>query len=161
MNNLSIYIIFVFIIKIIFILLALTYRYLVFKKQQNTPLAQQIFFWKSRIDFVFTFLMSLLLIYVFYPKNEYPTIVVGEMRLLLFLFGIILIITADWNLFFAQSPLLSNIQNSLGTNNYTTSSKTSSCSCSSSGSGSGSGSGSPLNIEFGSMSGSGFNFDSS
>jgi len=57
------YIILTFIVKIIFIILALTNIYLEAKGKKNSSLATEINYWKKRVEFIFKILMALLLIY--------------------------------------------------------------------------------------------------
>ena len=55
--------------------------------------------------------MSILLIYLFNPRVDRNTLIDKETKLLLFLFGFILLITAKWDVFIKESPLLKMIQN--------------------------------------------------
>ena len=115
MNRYDLYIYLIFTVKILFIILALTNRYLIFKKQQNTKLYKTVSYWKPRADFVFTFLMSLLLIYLFYPNSTNTSVIItGETKLLMFLFGIVLIITAQWNTFITESKWFTIVQQVIG-----------------------------------------------
>jgi len=53
--------------------------------------------------------MSLLLLYLFNPRK--PDIVIeGETKILLFLFGFVLLITAKWDIFFQESKWFKRIQ---------------------------------------------------
>lgn len=104
----------IIIVKVIFILLALAYLYYKLKKKTDDPKAKRIQFWKERLEFVFIFLMSILMLSLFYPKSPQKPMNY-ETRLLLFLFGIILLITADWGAFIHESPLLTHIQSILST----------------------------------------------
>ena len=47
--------------------------------------------------------MSILLIYLFNPRFNRELLINGETKLLLFLFGFVLILTAKWNIFFEES----------------------------------------------------------
>jgi hypothetical protein len=59
-------------------------------------------YWKKRTEFIFIISMAILLILVF---NPYKHISVDENSSdLFFLFGIILVLTADWNIFFTEAP---------------------------------------------------------
>jgi len=51
---------------------------------------------KDRIEILFKFCMSILLIYVFYPQRKVPIPIDYEMRVLLCAFGFVLILTAQW-----------------------------------------------------------------
>ena len=114
MKPYDIFIRLIIIVKILFIILALIHRYLTFTKQEYSKLGIQVQFWKSRIEFIFIFLMSLLLIYLFNPRFNRSVLVNRETKFILFLFGIVLIITADWNDFFNESQIFQTIQKLLG-----------------------------------------------
>jgi len=96
--------------------MAITHIYLKIKGKENTNLDKKIVYWKERVEFIFTVLMALLLIYLFNPRKQRITIINGEIKTLLFLFGIILIITSNWNTFFHESIWFTKIQNILGKN---------------------------------------------
>ena len=132
MTFLEIYIFFIFFIKLIFIILAITNLYLKkqipveekenqenqenkktdkIKKQIETQ--EKIENWKKHIELLFKFLMSLLLIYIFNPRYNRIHLINYEAKLLFFLFGIILVVTAQWKEIINESPLLVYIQNVL------------------------------------------------
>jgi len=113
MRPIDIYISLIFLVKIIFIFLAVTHVYYKAKKQTNTPKDKKIVFWKNRLEFIFIIMMSLLLIYLFNPRYNKPIILDYETKLLLFLFGFILIVTAKWSIFIKESVLFQRIQHSL------------------------------------------------
>jgi hypothetical protein len=101
----------IIIVKVIFIILLITQFYFKYKQPNNTKLLNNLKLWRTQIEFIFIFFMSLLLIYLFNPRINRVYIIDYETRLLLFLFGIILIISADWEKFFTnvKSNLLINI----------------------------------------------------
>lgn len=68
---------------------------------------------KERTEFIFIFLTSIMMIAIFYPRQNNLKYIDSHVKLLFYLFGWILIITAKWNLFFKESPLFKNISNSL------------------------------------------------
>jgi hypothetical protein len=68
---------------------------------------------KEQTEFVFIFLTSLLLIAIFYPRQNNLKYIDSHVKLLFYLFGWILIITAKWNLFFHESPILQKVTTSL------------------------------------------------
>jgi len=114
MNKLDIFITLIFIFKIIFICLAV---YLIIIKHKKTNEKRKIItitFWKERIEFIFIAMMSILLIYLFNPRYNNLIFITNETKLLLFLFGIVLILTANWGLFIKESPFFINIKNALG-----------------------------------------------
>jgi len=110
MDKYSAYIYLLFTLKILFILLAIAHIYMKNTNQINSPTDKMIVYWKSRVDFIFTFFMALLLIYLFFPRSNREARVTGETKLLLFLFGIILIITAQWEVFFREAKWFANVQ---------------------------------------------------
>ena len=54
--------------------------------------------------------MSFMLMYLFYPRSTKPIILDFETKALLFVFGIITLIGAKWDIFFKESPLFKKIQ---------------------------------------------------
>jgi len=68
---------------------------------------------KEQTEFIFIFFTSILLIAIFYPRQNNLKYIDNHVKLLFYLFGWILIITAKWNLFFNESPVLQKIVNSL------------------------------------------------
>ena len=105
------FIIFLLIIKVIFIVLAVTNIYLKLKNKENTTLASKIKYWKERVEFIFVLLMAFLLIYLFNPRANRSNINDKETKLLLFLFGFVLLITAKWDSFFKESKWFVFLQN--------------------------------------------------
>ena len=114
MDFLDKYILFIFMVKIIFIILALTNVYLKIKKSKDKKLIAVIDYWKQRVEFVFIALMSMLLIYIFNPRTNRILLINKESKLLFYLFGFILLITAKWEVFITDSFLLKRIQMILG-----------------------------------------------
>lgn len=114
MKPYHIFLLVIVITKSIFIILALLDRYLKFTNQEHSSLGTQVDFWKSRVEFVFIFLMSVLLIYLFNPRRDRKEMINKETEVVLFLFGIVLIITADWSDFFKEPSILKSIQSLLG-----------------------------------------------
>ena len=126
MSFLDNYIYFIFFIKIIFIILAIVNLYLkkqipVEEKEKNksdkikkqVKTQQNIEYWKTHIELLFKFLMSILLIYIFNPRQNRIHLINYEAKLLFFLFGIILVVTADWKQIFNESKTFINIQSVL------------------------------------------------
>ena len=126
MSLLNNYIFFIFFIKIIFVILAIMNIYLkkqipVEEKEKNksdkikkqVKTQQNIEYWKTHIELLFKFLMSILLIYIFNPRQNRIHLINYEAKLLFFLFGIILVVTADWKQIFNESKTFINIQSVL------------------------------------------------
>jgi hypothetical protein len=73
------------------------------KGKTNTQLDEKVTFWKGRLEFIFVFLMSFLLIYLFNPRTSRLNKVTGETKLLLYLFGFVLLLTANWETFITEA----------------------------------------------------------
>ena len=113
MNYYSSYIILVFIVKIIFVVLAVTHIYLKAKGKIDSSLDKNIVYWKDRFEFIFAFLMAFLLLYLFNPMQGKSVIISGETKLLLYLFGFVLLITAKWGAFIEESKWFITLQESV------------------------------------------------
>jgi hypothetical protein len=114
MNTYDAYIILIFVVKFAFIILSLTHVFMKVRGKTDSDIDKKVTFWKGRLEFIFIFLMSLLLIYLFNPRKSRLNMVTGETKILLYLFGFILIITANWNTFITESKWFKKIQDVLG-----------------------------------------------
>jgi Ca2+/H+ antiporter len=108
------YIFIIFAVKILFISCSIINIYLKFKGKENSDLYKTLFYWKGRIEFIFVVLMSILLIYLFNPRKNKTTMINGETKLLLYLFGFVLLITADWSNFIEEANWFQRIQEVVG-----------------------------------------------
>lgn len=117
MDNFTIYIRLIFIVKIIFIILAITLLYTKHKTPENKKIIESLQFWKEKSEFVFKVMMSFMLVYVFNPRSNNMILINREAKLLLCLFGFILILTADWSTFVNESKLFEKVQSILGIKN--------------------------------------------
>lgn len=106
----------ILIVKVIFIVLAITTIYVKHKEPNNKNKINNLEFWKKRVEFIFIILMSMLLIYLFNPRVNRLNMIDAETKILFYLFGFVLLLTSNWSQFFQQSkiPLFKNIQNVLG-----------------------------------------------
>ena len=107
----SAFIIYIILVKVAFILLSITKIIVKHKNPVNTKLIEKLEFWRERAEFIFIICMAILLICIFYPGIKIQ--LDEETRILLYLFGIILLITAKWSTFFKESPIIREIQNIL------------------------------------------------
>ena len=104
-------------IKIIFISSTLILKWIEYKTNHNsqykpsTSIINTLEFWKERSEFIFIACMSVLLLYLFNPRNYTKGTLDYETRLLLFLYGFIILIKADWKSFFTNVPLLHGLKN--------------------------------------------------
>lgn len=78
-------------LKIAFILFAVFFR--IFKRK-NKP--NNLLVWKKRTDVLYITTMSIFLIFIFNPRNDNRRYMTKTIFNLLFIYGIISIITADW-----------------------------------------------------------------
>jgi hypothetical protein len=113
MNYLNTYIILIFIVKLLFIGLAVTHIYLKAKGKKDSSLDKNVVYWKDRCEFIFAFLMAFLLIYLFNPMQGKSVIISGEAKLLLYLFGFVLLITAKWDVFIEEAKWFKYLQKSV------------------------------------------------
>ena len=113
MKYFDMYIILIFVVKIAFVCLAIYSLYMKAKKSTNKKLIQNLQIWKERMEFIFISLMSILIIYLFYPRANRIGMIDGEAKLLLYLFGFVLLLTENWNSFLKESPIFKKIQNVL------------------------------------------------
>jgi hypothetical protein len=114
MKYYDIYITIIFIVKIIFIALSVSHIYFKVKGNDKSSMDIKIEYWKERIEFVFIILIALLLIYLFSPTANRNMMLDRETKFLLYLFGIILIITAKWEKFFTESKWVIYLQKAFG-----------------------------------------------
>ena len=113
MNYFDIYIMLIFLVKIAFIILAV-YRLYIKAKNPKDKNLKTVEFWKERFEFIFITMMSVLLIYLFYPRVNRINMINGETKLLLYLFGFVLLLTENWSDFITESPLFKKFQSVLG-----------------------------------------------
>jgi len=114
------FIVFIFIIKIVFVVLACTLLYLKIKNsgQPETKTMTNIAYWKERVEFFFVANISIFLVYLFYPWRDKPLQIGYEPRLLLFFYGILILLTDKWDLFFQESKWFYYFQRVFGGNFY-------------------------------------------
>ena len=100
------FVMFIIIVKIVY---SITYYGHIIVSNTSDVLAEKydeiILYWKHVTEFIFILSMSVLLIYYFFPKQLFiqaPIVVDKETRLLFVLYGVILIFTADWTIFFDE-----------------------------------------------------------
>jgi len=103
----------VFLTKIMFIIFSLISLYLQVTNKTDTELYRIIFISRRQIRFLFDVLMSILLIYVFYPRNVKTYLINKETALLFYIFGFLLLINANWDQFFGSSFIVKKIQSVL------------------------------------------------
>ena len=105
------YIGFIVFIKIAFVCLAVTHLYLKLKKRSDSELDKKIIYYKEKAEFIFVALMAGLLIFLFNPRpHDRSKFLTKETRLVLYLFGFVLLITAKWGAFVDESVYFKRLQ---------------------------------------------------
>ena len=97
---------FIVIVKVLYIGLAIYSLYISKKEPDNKKKIEEILYLKERVEVLFKGLMAILLIYLFNPIfNKTDNMILNyETRLFLFIFGIIIFLTADWETIFKNIP---------------------------------------------------------
>ena len=115
------FIIFIIFIKIVFVVFALIERYYQLKIKQggsnlkeNTAKYNWAVYWKERLEFIFIILVSLVCLIVFFPFYKNEIYIDTHTRLLLFIYGAIIIITANWSVVNNLPQWFIEIQNTVG-----------------------------------------------
>jgi hypothetical protein len=101
---------FLFIVKILFAILAVVHIYLKRTGKEDSKMNEFVAFWKERLEFVFIIGVSLLLIIFFFPWRKIQVEPTFEMRLLFFFYGIIILINLDWKIVVGESPFWETVQ---------------------------------------------------
>jgi len=108
-HSLDYFIYFTFGVKVIFFLLTII-NLILDSIGRSEDLVKSIDFWRHHLEFLFVVLMSVLLIIYFNPIVKNTPEINHESKLLLFAYGIIVLLNADWSLFFKDSIILKKFQ---------------------------------------------------
>ena len=104
------YILFTFGIKVLYFICAILII-LLSKNEYYKNIIDIIKYCQHRLEFIFATLLSFLLIFLFFPLRTTPIILDRETKVLLFAYGIIVLLNAEWEIFFKESPILKILQN--------------------------------------------------
>ena len=104
------FVVFLIIIKCIFVAAALGHLVLAHTNTSFDKYDEKLLYWKERTEFIFIVSMSILLIYYFHPIIKSGPMS-AETKLLFFLFGWILLVTAKWKIFVTEAPWFQKIAN--------------------------------------------------
>jgi len=99
MTSYQIYILSLFIIKLLLVFFAVTHLYYKIKGMADSESDKKVIFWKERLEFVFIVLMSILLIYTFNPLSDKTIVMKHEAKILMCIFGLVILWGAKWELF--------------------------------------------------------------
>jgi hypothetical protein len=102
------FIILVIIIKLIFVVFAVLTKFYKYKINHSNQSEISYYtkqynwsnYWKERLESIFLICMGFICIIVFNPFYGYRFVIDEETRILLFLFGIIILITSNWHVIF-------------------------------------------------------------
>ena len=111
MSFIDIYIYFVLFIKLLFFILIIIFTN---RKKRNEDINENnnskydvyikdFEYAKNRFEFIFIFLMAILLIVIFNPLVDQNIMINKHTKLLLFIYGIIILINAEWKEFINTS----------------------------------------------------------
>ena len=101
MDLYTFYLTIIVVIKIIYFIISLFLIY--FTHKNNNKFIEPLTYWKHRMEFLFTILMSILLIILFNPLFNGIKLINKETQLLFFAYGLIVLINSQWDLFFKES----------------------------------------------------------
>ncbi len=111
-TKLDFFLLFIIFVKLVFVISAvghLCLSHVPVQKDDNdantrkTQIDNHLVYWKQRTEFAFIISMSILLVYHFNPYVP-DTPVHPESKVLFFMFGLVLILTAKWSLFVTEAP---------------------------------------------------------
>ena len=121
------YIFLILVVKVIVLFLVIS-SFLINKSIENKPEVKQNYSHllkiysksKEQFHFIFGILMGILLIILFNPYTKNPIILNNEDKIILWLFGYVLIISADWSNFMHDWKIIVKDLNNLDTdlNNF-------------------------------------------
>ena len=106
----------IIVIKILFLLSSIGHLILSHTRHQNKKIIEadkKFLGWKSKIEFIFTILMSCLLIFIFTPWYDNTPFMTTEMKFLFYLFGFIFILSPDWSIVLPKTSIGEVIQYSM------------------------------------------------
>jgi hypothetical protein len=118
------YVIFVIIIKILFVIFAVISKHYQNKIknagnnnseiQEYTQKYNWALYWKDRLEFFFLISTSIICIIIFYPFYSDPIFIDRHTKILLFVYGFIVLITLNWNILGTPPPWFIYLQNIVG-----------------------------------------------
>jgi len=111
------YIYLIIIVKLLFVILAASHIYMKSTGNTDSDLDKKVFYWKQKLEFIFEILMAILLIYLFNPRHDHKSLIDHHIKVLLFVFGFLLLITSKWSTLFAESKWFINLQKIIGKEN--------------------------------------------
>jgi hypothetical protein len=80
-------------VKFAFLLFIITYN---FVRGSGTKFETNVLYWKEKIEFIYIFAMVLVILYIFYPFGKNMRFLTKKMCHLIFLYGIVSLLTLNW-----------------------------------------------------------------
>ena len=110
MNSYDCFIYFIVLNKILFVMFGVWHFILVRENKGETEFSANLHYWKEYCEFIFIACMAILCLYLFNPFLEIRPAINYKTRVLLFIFGFIVLLNGNWNLFFEQSKWFTLVQ---------------------------------------------------
>ena len=110
MNSYDSFIYYIVLNKILFVIFGVWHFILVRENKGETEFSTNLHHWKEYCEFMFIACMAILCIYLFNPLLDVRPAINYETRILLFVFGWIILLNCKWDLFFEQSKWFTLLQ---------------------------------------------------
>lgn len=110
MNSYDYFIYYIVLNKILFVIFGVWHFVLVRENKGETEFSSNLHIWKEYFEFMFIACMAILCLYLFNPFLEVRPAINYETRVLLFVFGWIVLLNCKWDLFFEQSKWFTLLQ---------------------------------------------------
>jgi|688.fasta_scaffold666660_2 hypothetical protein len=106
------YFYFILIILLFRIMYSFLLIYSVYNKIIDKQDSENLIYWKNITGFVYTFSMGVLILYIFRNAKSSNKLCINDKYtiMLIYLVGIVLIINANWNLFFSEDEFILKIK---------------------------------------------------
>ena len=112
------FVVFIIVVKVFFVIFAAIELYYKFEKKTDSSWSKWALYWKERTEFIFIVSMAILCIVLFNPFSRGVLVIDHHVRILLFVYGFIILITSNWkNIFGEMPPWFTNLQNLLHSKN--------------------------------------------
>jgi hypothetical protein len=110
MSSYDFFIAYIILNKLLFVFFGVWHFVIVRENVGETELSYKLNIWKEYFEFMFVISMALLTLYLFNPILEVRPAINFETRVLLFIFGWIVLLNCKWELFFEQSKWFTLLQ---------------------------------------------------
>jgi len=83
----------IIVIKFAFLIFIITYN---FVRGSGGKFETTVLYWKEKIEFIYIFVMVLIILYIFFPYGKNIKFLTKKMCHLIFLYGIVSLLTLNW-----------------------------------------------------------------